>query len=134
LNDVETNLETLREKLLDRHFPTTLISEKFDKAKRLDRKDILRRKPRKQKSDKVRGIFTHNQGNPPLHQWIRESKKLLIKNEKAKQIGERIQIGWRQPKNLKRMVCGLKGAEKKLLLLKILGVGSVADVECLVQF
>ena len=64
-DDVETYLETLREKLLDRNFPTTLISKKIDKAKRLDRKDILRRKPGKQQNDKVRGIFTHNQGNPP---------------------------------------------------------------------
>ena len=54
----------------------------------------------------MRGIFTYNQGNPPIQQWIRESKKLLIKNEKAKKIGEKIQIGWRQPKNLQRLVCG----------------------------
>ena len=111
--DLKTNLKKLEEKLLDRNFPNTLISEKFEMAKALDRKTILRRKSRNKSDDKVRGIFTHNKGNPPIHQWIRESKKLLVKNEKAKQIGERIQIGWRQPKNLKRMVCGLKGDTKK---------------------
>ena len=74
----------------------------------------MRRQPKNQSKEKVRGIFTHNQGNPPIQQWIRESKKLLIKNDKAKILGDKIQIGWRQPKNLKRMVCGPnKGGSKK---------------------
>ena len=51
-------------------------------------------------------MLTHNEGNPPIHQWTRESKKNLLKNEKAKKIGEEIQIGWRQTKNLQRLVCG----------------------------
>ena len=51
--------------------------------------------------DKVRLIFTHNRGNLPLHQWLRQSKKCLLKNEKAKKIGDKIQICHSQPKNLK---------------------------------
>ena len=54
----------------------------------------------------MRGIFTYNQGNPPIQQWIRESKKLLIINDNAKKIGEQMQVGWRQPKNIQRLVCG----------------------------
>ena len=112
--DVEINLTKLEKKLSERNFPNTLIREKIDKAKNIDRKTILKRKVKSKSDNKVRGVFTYNQGNPPIHQWIRESKKLLIKNEKAKKIGERIQIGWRQPKNLKRMVCGTaKGDSKK---------------------
>jgi heterodisulfide reductase subunit C len=48
-----------------------------------------------------------------LQKWIRLSKKVLIKNEKAKAIGKRIQIGWRQSKNLQRITCGIKVGPKK---------------------
>ena len=62
----------------------------------------------------MRLIFTHNKSNPPLHRWIRESKKVLLKNDEAKELGDKIQVGWRQPRNLKNTVCGLKkGAPKK---------------------
>ena len=63
---------------------------------------------RKKKSDdKVKCIFTFNGGNPPLHLWFRQAQKCLLKNEKAKEIGGKIQLAYRQPKNLKRIVAGL---------------------------
>ena len=54
-------------------------------------------------------MFTHNQGNPPLHKWMRDCKYLLARNEKAKDMGERIQICTKQPKNLQRLAGGFKG-------------------------
>ena len=66
--DMKTNLKNLEEKLLDRNFPITLISENFEKAKSLDRESTLKRKPKNQSDDKVRGIVTHNKGNPPIQQ------------------------------------------------------------------
>ena len=112
--DVEINLSKLEQKLSERNFPHTLISKNFEEAKKIERKTILKRKPKKKSDDRVRGVFTHNQGNPPIQKWITQSQKLLIKNEKAKKIGEKIQIGWKQPKNLKRIVCGkTQGVPKK---------------------
>ena len=70
----------------------------------MDRKSILKRKPQKKSDDKVRGIFTHNKGNPPLHQWFREAKKCLIKDDRAKALGDNFQICYRQPKNLRSTV------------------------------
>ena len=61
----------------------------------------------------MRLIFTHNSGNPPLHKWLREAKKCLIKNEKAKNLGDRVQICYKQPKNLKRIVGQQKGTSKR---------------------
>ena len=52
----------------------------------------------------MRLIFTHNRGNPPLHVWLREGKRCLVKNEKAKLLGEKLQISYRQPKSIKRIV------------------------------
>ena len=63
---------------------------------------------------KVRLIFTHNAGNPPLHQWLREAKRCLLKNEKAKDIGNSIQICYRQPKNLKRIITQTKFSRPKV--------------------
>ena len=63
--------------------------------------------------DKIRLLFTHNEGNLPIHQWLRECKKLLVKNEKAKNFGEKLSIGLKQPTNLKRKVAGYHKREPK---------------------
>ena len=113
-DDTEHHLKVLREKLEMRNYPTKLLDKKIAQAQKNKRGAILRRKPKKKADDKIRLVFTHNKANPPLHRWIRESKKVLLKDEEAKTMGEKIQIGWRQPKNLKRTVCGLKkGVSKK---------------------
>ena len=110
--DLERNLDNLAQKLKDRNYPGTLIEEKFEKAKQIGRTEILKNRKKKTSDNRVRGIFTHNNSNPPLQKWIRLSRKALIKNDKAKAIGNRIQIGWRQSKNLQRLTCGLKGVSK----------------------
>ena len=43
--------------------------------------------------------------------WLREAKKCLVKNEKAKLLGERMQVCYSQPKNLKRIVTQKKKVE-----------------------
>ena len=101
----ETHLENLREKLIERNYPDSLIQEKFVKAKQRSRHELIHQHRRGGKRDnKVRLIFTHNGGNPPLHQWLRNAKKCLVKNERAKAIGQNIQICFSQPKNLQRLV------------------------------
>ena len=78
------------------------------------RNSILKRKPKQKFDDKVRLVFMHNKSNPPLQKWIRESKQVLLKNDDAKELGNKIQVGWRQPRNLKNTVCGpKKGVTKK---------------------
>ena len=50
---------------------------------------------------RTRLIFTHDKGNPALHMWLKG--KSLIKNEKAKKLGDKMQISFSQPKNIKRI-------------------------------
>ena len=101
----EEHLENLRKKLQERNYPDKLIKEKFSKAKSKSRADLIHQKRKNSQNDgKVRLIFTHNEGNPPLHKWLREAKSCLVKNERAKAIGENIQICFGQPRNLKRLV------------------------------
>ena len=54
----------------------------------------------------MRLIFTYNQHNPPIHKWIKQSKKYLDRNDRAKEIGKNIQIAYKQPKNIKKLVGG----------------------------
>ena len=102
--DVEKQLDNLKEKLEDRSYPTELIDRKFKKAKEKKRNDLIFQTRKKKTDDKIRLIFTHNQGNPPLHQWLREAKRLLVRNDKAKKMGDQMQVAFRQPKNMKKIV------------------------------
>ena len=103
--DSEQHLENLKCKLKKRNYPEQIIDKKFSEAKTKSRVDLIHQERKKQtEDDKVRLIFTFNRGNPPLQKWLREAKKCLVKNEKAKSLGEKVQICYSQPKNLKRGV------------------------------
>ena len=59
----------------------------FDRAKSKDRKSLIygQRPQRRKHDDKVRLIFTYNASNPPVHQWVREARKVLDRNDRATQ-------------------------------------------------
>ena len=104
------HLVNLKEKFEKRNYPTELIAEQFGKAKQEERKDLIfgERKNRKKNKGKVNFIFTYNQTNPPIHMWLREGKKQLERNDAAKAIGNRIQISYKQPRNLQKIAGGCK--------------------------
>ena len=113
--EAEHHLANLKSKFEDRNYPTDLINEQFERARRKDRNALIHQQRRKKiNDDKVRLIITHNQTNPPIHMWVRQCKQVLIRNDKAKNIGNRIQIGSKQPKNLLRLVGGERGDQKVL--------------------
>ena len=108
--DKELHLENLKDKLKEKNYPEELVEEKFEKARKKNRKEIIFQERRKKQVNdgKTRLIFTHNKQNPPVHSWLREGKKFLKRNEKAKEIGKTIQVTTKQPKNLQRIVSGLR--------------------------
>ena len=102
--DRDEKLSILKAKFEERNYPPELVQMQFEKAKSQDRKELIFKQRKMKKCDnKVRLIFTHNQANPPIHQWVRQCKDQLMKNEKSKEIGKRIQIATKQPKNLQRL-------------------------------
>jgi hypothetical protein len=107
----ENHLLNLKSKFEDRNYPSKLIDKQFSKAKGKDRKSLIyqSRKDKSKKDGKIRLIFTHNQDNPPIYKWLREGKRLLARNEQAKVMGDRLQVGWKQPKNLLRIAGGERG-------------------------
>ena len=112
--ECDGHLSNLKEKLMDRNYPLDLIEKQFSKATDKDRKSLIfkNRKQKNKNDKKVRFIFTHNQSNPPFHMWVRDCKRTLAKNEKAKDVGSRIQLTSKQPKNLHRLVGGDKSGAK----------------------
>ena len=111
IEDRDKHLEQLKTKLEDRNYPPELIKKKFETALGKDRKELIHQQRRKkyQQDGKVRLMITQNQTNPPIHQWVRNCRKVLLKNEKAKALGSRIQICTKQPRNLQRIAGGYKG-------------------------
>ena len=109
--NMNSHLKKLKEKLMLKNYPENVIMKQFEKAKIKDRKSLIyRQRPEKKKKvdGKVRLIFTHNASNPPVHKWLRESQKLLVRNDQAKALGKKVQVTSRQPRNLQRMVTGVK--------------------------
>jgi hypothetical protein len=99
IENKDTHLQSLKSKLEERNYPPKLIEKQFQRANQKTRKSLIsqKRPDKKVKDDKIRIIFTHNQANPPVHRWLREAKRLLVRNDKAKAIGDRLQIGYKQP-------------------------------------
>ena len=104
--DSEEHLQNLESKLKKRNYPEKLIKTKFSEAKKRNRNSLIHQGRHQKSGDdkKVRLLFTNNRGNPPLHQWFREAKKCLVKDDRAKALGDNFQICYRQPKNLKSIV------------------------------
>ena len=115
-SDRDGQLSVLKTKFQDRNYPTKLIDTQFEKAKKKERKTLIYQQRRKkdEKDDKVRLIFTHSQANPPINKWVRESRYLLNKNDNAKHIGSRIQVAYKQPKNLQQLVGGCQKGSKPI--------------------
>ena len=107
---MDTELVKLKEKFRERNYSEQLLGEKFGQAKKKDRRNLTfqDRKNNKKETKKVRLMFTHNQSNPPIHKWLRLCKPILDKNEVAKDIGSRIQICTKQPRNLQAILGGCK--------------------------
>ena len=111
------HLKKLENKFRQRNYPENVIRKQVSRAESISRTNLIQRERKeKVKNDKkVRLIFTHNESNPPLHIWLRESKKLLTTPE-AKEIAQNMQIVSKQPKNLKHKITGLKKKNTSHLL------------------
>ena len=108
----------LKNKFEERSYPSSLVVEQFDRAKQEERRNLVigERKYKRKNNGKVNFILTQNQTNPPLHKWLRDSKKQLEREDAAKAIGDRLQISYKLPRNLQNIVGGcnsqVKGGSK----------------------
>ena len=121
-------MENLYAKFEERNYPTEVITAQFDKAENKERRKLIYQQ-RKQGGvdDKVRLIFTHTKANPPFNKWVRECKYLLNKNDRAKDIGRRIQVATKQSKNIQQLVGGNRKGNT-ILSLRMQAASSVVRV------
>ena len=66
--DRDHHLQNLKSKHQQRNYPDKLIDEQFSQARKKTRNELIHqnRKRARGEEKKVRLIFTHNKGNPPL--------------------------------------------------------------------
>ena len=95
---MEVNLAKLEEKLLDRNFPKALIDEKFEIAKKKDRKNISKRQPKNQSKDKVRGVLHTNKETPPFNNGLESIKNSLLKMMRLRYWGTKSKLDGDSPK------------------------------------
>ena len=112
--DRDRELDQLKEKFRERNYPEKVIDEKFEKATKKERRALIfqNRKNKGNGAKKVRLIFTHNEANPPIHKWLRLCKPLLERSAVAKEIGSKIQICTKQPKNLQQILGGYRDKQR----------------------
>ena len=130
--DRDANLAQLRTKLEERNYPAALIQKQFGRAKKKGRRGLIfqERKDKRRPDDKARLILTDSTANPPIDKWVRERKKLLTRNDDAKALGDKIQIGSKHPKICRASLVGLKMSQQGLKLLpQGLGVRNVGAAE-----
>ena len=100
--DRETHFTQLKERFKIRNYPEKVITEKFEKAKKHDRRSLIfkNRTNRNGEAKKVRFIFTHIESNPPIHKWVRMCKPLLERNAVSKETTQKFtsNFGWVQRK------------------------------------
>ena len=101
---------SLQEKFKLRNYPTDLIEKQFERAKQKDRTSLIfeKRKHKKKNNGTVYFIFTYNTTNPPLHMWLRDCRRQLEISDEAKAIGNRIQISFKQSRNLQKIAGGCR--------------------------
>ena len=85
-----------------------MIEEQVVRSKSKNLKCRICQNKKQIANDKVILIFTHNEKNPPIHQWFRQCRKILERNEKGKVMGKSVQIVYTQAKSLKKLVVGQK--------------------------
>ena len=69
-------LQNLRTKFIEQEYPEELVDTQFERAKKLNRNELIRKKkvPKKNEKNKFRMknclCITLNPGNPPFRKWI----------------------------------------------------------------
>ena len=99
----ENYLEKLKYKFLEQEYPLEMIEEQFEKAKKLDRTELILKKKQNKKENRNKKrmknclVITGNPGNPPFFKWIKQLLPTLHRDPKLKDLIPDIPVVVRQP-------------------------------------
>jgi hypothetical protein len=127
--DRDKELDQLKEKFKERNYPEKVIDEKKERRALI----FQNRKNKGSGAKNVRLIFTHNEANPPIHKWLRLCKPLLERSAVAKEIGSKIQICTKQPKNLQQILGGYREKQRMFQKAPLDAGCSKCDKKCKVS-
>ena len=78
-----------------------MINGEFNRALKIDRKDLLFNKNRKPKRIIIALLLiTYSPGNPNFRKWIQEEISILHQDDKTKQLFPKIDVVTRQGENI----------------------------------
>ena len=96
-------LQNLIPKFLEQEYPEELVDAEFERAKKLDRKDLIYKKKNTRKSEKNKNrmknclVITINPGNPPFKKWLEELLPILHRDPTMRKIIPDIPVVKNQP-------------------------------------
>jgi hypothetical protein len=104
-DDLEKRLTELKDMLLSRRYNKNIVNNAIEKAKNLDRKEILK-KTNKPKTDRVVLAITYHPKLPSVSNIVKKHWRTLIRDPKAREIfPQPPMIAYKQPPNLKNKLC-----------------------------
>lgn len=113
---VSKHLAILKRKFIERGYPVDMVQSELDRGSRLTRADLLKPKPvyphracptvQSKRKFVPTFIITYNPHNPELRKWLHEVHFILLADQKlAKIYPHPPSVTFRQPKNLKQILC-----------------------------
>ena len=113
---VSKHLEILKRKFIERGYPVDMVESELERGSKLNRADLLKPKPvyphracptvQSKAKFVPTFILTFNPHNPELRKWLQEVHFILLANPKlAKIYPHPPSVTFRQPKNLKQILC-----------------------------
>ena len=107
-------LQNLREKFTQQEYAAELIDQEFERAKIINRKDLIMKKKNQKKQEKNKGrmknclCITLNPGNPPFRKWLKELTPILHRDPALRKLIPDIPIVYRQPPSVAKMAVKAK--------------------------
>ena len=101
--------EGLKQKLMKRGYPKTLLEAAITKVANMPRGDTLSYRGKTQSQERVPVVITHNPTHPPLGRWLKELMPTLHQNRRMKKaVPHPPIIGERNCHNLRRILMPTK--------------------------
>ena len=107
-------LQNLRTKFIEQEYPEELVDTQFERAKKLNRNELIRKKkvPKKNEKNKFRMknclCITLNPGNPPFRKWLKDLTPILHRDPSLRKMIPDIPVVYRQPPSVAKIAVKAK--------------------------
>jgi hypothetical protein len=103
-------LQKLRPKFIEQEYPVELIDKEFERAKKLNRKDLIMKKKDPKNKSRMKNCLcvTLNPGNPPFRKWLKELTPIIHRDPSLRKLIPEIPVVFKQPPSVARIAIKAK--------------------------